>query len=192
MNRYYLTLIVYILIYYKSVFAQEKYEKEERIHANSVHTSATEFINEICIGCKVKWYLEEGLTSKSIEAKFTNDKSKYSIEFDTLGNIEDTEVEISIIDLDHPLRDSINNYLSKSYNKYKIQKIQIQYSGHISHIINKLNNDVHSDNLLIKYELIVKCSEKKEKALYEFQFSNSGRMESMSKIIFKSSSHLEY
>lgn len=192
MNRLYLALIISLFVNFETVFAQEKYEKEERIHASSVPITAIEFINQICLDCKVKWYLEEGLKSKSIEAKFKVNKSKYSIEFDTLGTIEDAEVDISIKVLDSAIHDSITNYLSKTFNKYKIQKIQVQYSGDKSYIVNKIKNDMHSDNLIIKYELIARCSNEKETALYEFLFNDRGIMESKSEIIFKPSSHLEY
>lgn len=174
------------------LFAQQKYEKESRINSKDVPTKAMNFIDSINLKNKVRWYLEEGLDIKSIEAKFKNNSKKYSIEFDTLGNIQDAEIEITWGEAQVPFIDSINSQLKKDCLKHKIVKIQIQYSGTSSEILSKLRGNKLSGNLNIKYEIVVKCKSKNTVVLFEYLFNKKAQLISRSEIIFKNSSHLEY
>jgi len=181
-----------IILYSSNVFAQEKFEKESRIKGQAVPPKAIQFIDSLNLKNKVKWFLEEGLERKSIEAKFKNKKKKYSIEFDTLGNIEDVEIEIHWKELQTNLKDSICLYLNNDCLKYKIVKVQIQFSGNQPELLSKLKTPEAMPNLITKYEVIVKCSSKNSVDLFEYLFSDTGKPLSISKIIFKNSSHLEY
>jgi len=181
-----------IVLYSCNVFAQEKFEKESRIKRQSVPSKAVQFIDSLNFKNKVKWFLEEGLERKSIEAKFKNKKKRYSIEFDTLGNVEDIEIEIHWKELQTQIKDSICFHLNNNCLKYKIIKVQIQFSGNQSQLLSKLKTTGSTQNLTTKYEVIVKCNSKNSIDLFEYLFSDAGKPLSISKIIFKNSSHLEY
>lgn len=194
MLRRIITLTIFLMFGLCSnyLFAQQKYEKESRIKSKDVPSEAMNFIHSINVGNKIKWYLEEGLQTKSIEAKFKYKSKKYSIEFDTLGNIEDAEIEIKWDEMQTPFKDSISSQLKKDCLKQKIVKVQIQYSGTSSEILSKLRENKISGNLTSKYEVVVRCKSKDTVVLFEYLFNKTAQVVSRSEIIFKNSSHLEY
>lgn len=189
----FICIILFLAVHYSNnLCAQKKFEKESRIKQKDVPFKALQFINSLELNKKVKWYQEEGFKTKSIEAKFKLNKIKYSLEFDTLGIIEDLEIEANWKGLDARLLDSIFLIIKKDCLKHKIVKLQIQYSGDESAIFTKIKTLVNNVNLTIKYELIITCKIKKNVDLYEYLFSETGKLLSISKIVFRNSSHLEY
>jgi len=189
--------IIYILLIIvfacsSNLIAQEKFEKESRIKGYDVPIEAQLFIDSSNITNKVKWYKEEGLNTQSIEAKFKHNNSKYSVEFNTGGDVEDIEIEVNFEDLESHLKEAIILQLKTDCSKYKIVKVQKQYMGSESHLLSILKTDKTSSSLTIKYELIIRCHQQKEVNLFEYLFNDSGELISTSKIVFKNSSHLEY
>jgi hypothetical protein len=87
-------LLKILLLLATSAFGQVKYEKEFRLKPGQVPVKARQFIDSINLQQKVKWYYEQNLKGNSIEAKFRMNHKRYSIEFDTLGNLQDVEVQI--------------------------------------------------------------------------------------------------
>ncbi|MEZ4934623.1 MAG: hypothetical protein R2788_21160 [Saprospiraceae bacterium] len=86
------------------IHAQVKYEKESRLKEKDVPSIALDFIDSLAVKKKVRWYLEEGFNRTSVEAKFKMDNRKYSIEFDTIGNLEDIEIQVKWDGLNKTLR----------------------------------------------------------------------------------------
>lgn len=175
-----------------NLFAQDKFEKESRIKRGDIPSKALLFIDSLHYKTKIKWYKEEGLTRISIEAKFNHNKTKYSVEFDELGNIEDIEIEVNWPDIESELSKSITKQLQLDCSKHKIVKIQRQFTGSENDLFSLLRNGIHSEKIPIKYEIVVRCNEQKEVNLFEYLFNEKGILVSKSKIIFKNSSHLEY
>ena len=173
-------------------YAQQKYEKESRLGEADVPPLANSFIDSLAVPGKVKWYLEEGFDRKSIEAKFSFRNEKYSVEFDTLGRLEDIEIQQKWSDLAKPLRNTIATQLQEDCKNFKIQKVQIQYSGEQSILLSKIKTGQAIGDYTIRYEIIVKCAKAKEINLFEYLFSNQGQKLTASKIVFKNSSNLEY
>ena len=175
-----------------TLFAQEKFEKESRIKKTNVPLKARLFVDSLQPQHSIKWYKEEGLLGNSIEAKFKNDKTLYSVEFDTLGNIQDLEIEINWDDIPSSASDSIYAQLKMDCLKNKIVKVQRQYSGKQSIPLSFRNYHLKRESLVINYELIVRCKEQNNVALFEYLFDEKGQFISRSTIVFKNSSHLEY
>jgi hypothetical protein len=173
-------------------WAQNKFEKESRITRDAVHPQALQFIDSLQLTSRVRWYLEEGLTEKTIEAKFKKNKLRYSVEFDTLGRIQDVEVDVSWNDLALDLRSIIESSLEKNCSRHRIIKVQRQFSGKRNLLFLLINNAQISEELEVKYEVIVRCRQENSVDLYEYLFSQTGFVLSVSRIIFKNSSHLEY
>lgn len=194
MPKYIYTCVTILLVLFASadLFAQEKFEKESRIKQRDVPQKALEFIDSVNVKAKLKWYVEEGMNRRSIEAKFGQNKKRYSIEFDTLGHVEDVEIELLQNELTTAINDAINNQLKKDCLKYKIEKIQVQYSGTEQALLAKLKNRPTSEKLIVKYEVVVKCTSKNKVELLEYLFNDTGTVLSTSTIVFKNSSHLEY
>ncbi len=175
-----------------NLFAQEKFEKERRIKTANVPAEALSFVDALDVKSKVKWFKEEGLSQKTIEAKFKHHKAKYSVEFDTLGKVEDVEIQVNWRELRSQVSDSICLQLKTDCSKYKIVKVQKQYSGDASALISMLKAGTNNPSVTLKYELVVKCHQQKKVDLFEYLFTDKGQLISTSKIVFKNSSHLEY
>lgn len=175
-----------------NVLAQEKLEKESRLCAKHVNTDALNFIDSLELNTKVKWYKEEGIDKESIEAKFKLKSIRYSIEFDTLGKVEDIEVDIKWEDLDLSVKNKIEAYFQEDCLKFELSKIQIQYSGNPSALIYTFRNNKSTEEVIVKYEVVVKCKSKKGIHLFEYLFDDTGKLISKYRIRFNNSSHLEY
>jgi hypothetical protein len=172
--------------------AQEKFEKESRIKATEVPKKALHFIATLELPVKVKWYLEEGLERQSIESKFKYQGARYSVEFDTLGNIEDVELEVKPKELPSAAMDAIAARLKEDCSAYKITKVQLQYLGEEEALKQVIRSAKVGEGVTTNVELVINCRNDQGKNLYEYLFDASGKVLSVSKIVFKNSSHLEY
>ena len=186
--------IVFILLalFLNLSYAQQKYEKESRLKEKDVPSKALDFIDSLGIEKRIRWYFEEGFDRSSIEAKFKLSNQKYSVEFDTTGNLEDIEIQVRWNDLQKSLRDSISAHLGVDCKKFKIRKVQIQYSGDRTSLLSKIKTGKSTSNFIVRYEIVVKCSNKKDVVLFEYLFNETGDKLARSQIIFKNSSNLEY
>ncbi len=174
------------------LWSQDKFEKERRIKRKDVPSEALKFLDSLHIKSRVKWFQEEGLIDKSIEAKFKRNKIRYSVEFDSTGRIEDIEMELPWRHVELSVRNRISSQLEQNCTKHKIVKVQRQFSGKASDLLTWMQTSTSTKLLTINYEIIVKCSQQKHVDLYEYLFNAHGETLSVSKIVFKNSSHLEY
>jgi hypothetical protein len=174
------------------LYAQEKFERESRLKRSDVPEKALCFIDSLEIKSRVKWYFEQGLERSSIEAKFKKDKKKHSVEFDSLGNIEDVEILIKWKKLPAQLKDSINFQFQTDCAKHKIEKVQIQFTGGCEALFAKIKTQEINLLLTTRYEIIVRCSSSNDINLFEYLFGEDGEVISRSKIIFKNSTNLEF
>jgi hypothetical protein len=188
--KFLMFLIVFCVSF--NLSAQDKFEKESRIKPKVVPSRALQFINSLNLTTKLKWFKEEGLDKKSIEAKFKLNKAICSVEFDTLGKIEDVEIEVNWKDLKSDLKDSIFSQLKLDCSSHKIVKVQRQFTGSENDLFALLKTENILEHLEIKYEIIIRCKHQKKVDLFEYLFNNEGKLISKSKIVFKNSSHLEY
>ena len=184
-----LTIFLFIL---HGAFAQQKIEREYRLDISEVPTHAIQFIDISELENHVKWYFEENLKGNSIEAKFTYKSKRYSIEFDTTGKLQDIEIEIPSEDMDTATLSIIELNLSARFSKYKIDKIQIQYSDSLSSFSEFLKTINDISDRFIKYEIVAKGKREKRWKLYEFTYSRQGSLESEVQIILRNTDNLEY
>lgn len=184
-------LLVAATFFGASSWAQEKFEKESRLKSDEVPSEAQAFIDSLGVESKIKWYAEEGLNQSSIEAKFEFQNQEYSVEFDTSGVLEDIEILMDWEELEQSLKDQINAQLEKECEKFNIRKVQIQYSGNPSNLLIKIRTG-EAKKVEVRYELIVKCRDENDVALFEYLFNDQGIQLSRSRIVFKNSSNLEY
>jgi hypothetical protein len=174
--------------------AQDKFERESRINSNEVPALAVSFIDSLNTQ-KVKWYLEERTNDYSFEAKLKLKKQCYSIEFDTLGRLEDVEKTVKWKELDPKVRATIQLQLSKQHKRFKVKKAQIQYTGATNLILKKIKHSTNAPSLQTNYELVLKCwpkGKKQQVILYEYLFDERGIELRKSKIVFKNATNLEY
>jgi len=187
------TFFFILFLYPLLSWGQEKYEKERRINIEEVPVEAVKFLQALAFDRKIKWYQEEGINRTSFEAKTKFQHKKYSIEFDKLGQIEDAEIRMDWSEIPKPTQTAIQQQLGEEFQKFKIKKIQVQYTGASPTLIQYLNDQSKDvDSITTKYEIIVKGKKKDTRNWYEFLFSQRGTIEKRSVIVFRNTDNLEF
>lgn len=187
-------LVLLPVIFYGQLSAQDQYkfEKEVRLKEEKVPAKARSYVEQFPFTKKVKWYLEQNLEEQSIEAKVKYQKKKHSIEFDSLGNLQDIEVEVKWESVSSLVRDSICSILNKNYARWRVQKIQIQYTGHPERLLRCIQNQATEESVTLNYELIIKAKTAGEVKQYEVLFADTGRLRRSSEILLRNSDNIEY
>lgn len=187
MTKILIFLCVFCVNFYS--YSQSKTELEERIDKRDAPLLAQKFIDSLAFSSKIKWYIEQDYTKKTVEAKTKSEGKKYSIEFDTLGQIEDIEVEIKWNQIPIFTQNAICEKLNADFEKHKIKKIQIQYIGKEADL---LNFQTSTEKLIIKYEIVLKGEKQSKISFYEYLFSEKGDFEQEAQFDFRNTDHLEY
>jgi hypothetical protein len=185
-------LLLLGLLFPTLLLAQTKYEKEYRIEPEEVPQKAFQFIHSEGNDFSEKWYFEENLEGNSIEAKFKYLRKRYSVEFDTLGNLLDIEVETPFNDLPGNLQTSIKTSLQNTFSKFTIRKMQLQYSGAINSFADFIAESAKEKQYTIYYELVVKGRKNRKWYLYEMTFNHFGELEKTEQIILRNTDNLEF
>ena len=182
------------LLFLNTLEAQVKYDREYRMSKEDVPQAALDFVREIDLTSKVKWYKEEGPDGDSVEAKTKIKSRKYNIDFDGEGLIEDIEVDIKPRELDPILHKKIKAYLDSNYQKPKICKAQIQVVGSRENLIKVLNYPESKENLnlITRYELEVTIKDQRRHHKMEFLFDPNGVLIRKTRIITKNTDNLDY
>ena len=190
----YKTAVILISLFISSinVTGQKKYEREYDLKKENVPGMAITFMDSCCPNSKVKWYGEESLTGKTIEAKINYKGSLYSIEFDTSGYIQDVEKKIGLYDIPKNARLAIVKKLDSIFSKHKIEKVQVQWIASnqaLYELIEKSNITLlHT----INYEIVVKGKNENSTKMYEILFSSEGSILSVSEIVQRNTDNLDY
>ena len=173
-------------------FTQVKFEKEYRIKEDNIPDNIKSYLNKITFKKKIKWYKDEGLSKYTYEAKTLHDNLNFSIEFDSLGIIEDVEFKIEWKSVPELTKKNIGLYLDSIYQKKKIIKVQIQYTGKPENLINILRDRSQNQRLTRKYEIVLKGKENRKYQMMEYLFTNEGKFEHKATIMIKNTDNLEY
>ena len=171
--------------------AGQKFEKEYRIEPEEVPENALQFIHSPDRDLSEKWYYEESQGGSSVEAKFKHQNKWHSVEFDTLGNLQDIEVEADFSELPVTVKSAVQNSLRTNYSKYNIRKTQIQYSGNIVSFSDYMKR-TKSEQYDIRYEMVVKAKKNGKWNLYEISFNHCGELEKTEQIILRNTDNLEF
>lgn len=185
------TILILVAFFLTSsyTYSQSKIEIEERIEKKEIPLSAQNFIDSLYFFSKIKWFVEQEYNKKTYEAKTKSKGKKYSIEFDSLGQIEDIELEIKWNQIPISTQNEILKKLNTDFEKHKIKKIQIQYTGKATDLI---SFQISTENLTIKYEIVLKGQKKSKTSFYEYLFSAKGELENEILFEFRNTDHLEY
>lgn len=175
-------------IFYAS-FSQEKIEKESGIKASQVPEPAREWLEDAFEDIKKpKWYLEISQLGKSYEAKFQFKDHYYSVEFDSLGNIQDVEIEINQSEVSPEVWTEIQSYFDTAYEQVKVEKIQRQLTGSSS-ALEDYFDEGETDGITIRYELVFQ-GKKEAWELWEGLFDESGKFLSQLKVQIRANDNL--
>ena len=185
-------LIFLFTFIFINAFSQFKFEKESRLKRADVPSQALGLIESLAIPGKIKWYSEENLTGNSVEAKFSFNKKKYSVEFDSDGNFQDLEITIHVNEIQEKLKAVIFNKLESEFSKYSIQKIQAHYPGKNHEILSIIKNPPQEPGSNVKYEFVVNGKSGNTTKQYEMTFENTGILTDKKEIIQKNADNLEF
>lgn len=192
MKNYKITFLIFLFALPFNLAGQIKYEREYDLEKEKVPGIAKTFIDSCCPNSKVKWYGEESLTGKSIEAKINYKGSLYSIEFDTSGHIQDVEKNIGLHDIPENARLAIVNKLDSVFSKHKTDKIQVQWVGSNQALYELIEKSNSTLPYTISYEIEVKGRKGKSTKMYEVLFSMDGSILKLSEIVQRNTDNLDY
>ena len=188
-------LLIMALFQYSTGLSQVKVEREHRIKKNQFPDAAHDFIKEkLKDAKKIRFYKETDTTKITYEAKFKKDKLHYSIEFDESGKVEDIEILIKEVDVPQDSWSNITKFLREKFDKYKIRKIQQQYSFTSDETAETTLN-IAFQNLLIpslNYAIIVRGKIQDNHADFEILFGAEGDFIKMKESLPANYDHVLY
>lgn len=193
-NRILRGIVSFILMGYFCIsccFGQQKFERESRISKSDLPAFAVDFQSLFKDNQSMKWYREEGLNRESIETKYRRNGKVFSVEFDTLGVIEDVEIKTKLNELPEQVQENICNTLEKESDSYAIDKIQRQYTGSQSDLEQTALSGECAD-CTTNYEVVVRMKHDEQLVSFEYLFDHEGSVITRSEIVIQTSSHLEY
>ena len=142
----------------------------------SISANALSLIeNKIRDAKRVRFYKETDSAKVSFEAKLKKDRLWYSIEFNDEGILEDIEILIKPIDVPNDTFAKIEGYLKKNFIKYRILRLQQQYSASNETLETTLKNAFQ--NLILpsnNFELVVAGKKENGYLDYEILFDADG------------------
>ncbi len=174
------------------VAAQEKSEREYRAALQDIPEAARQYVDAFRFTDKVKWYVEEGLTQKSLEAKTGKGENRFSIEFGMDGHFQDLEIQRDWNTLDTDVKTRMEARLHADFSGHKVDKVQVQYSGDAEAVREFVLNALQPERVTVKYELEVEGTADGGRALFEYTFSSAGDFEKRKKVILRPSDNLEF
>lgn len=177
--------------------AQRKFEKEVRIRnrelSEQVPKAALEFVDALPCDHRLRWYREEGYDGHSFEAKTRIERRRISIEFSANGDFEDIEANISPDGILKPTaRQAMEDYLQASNGQYRIEKLQIQYSGNAEAACKSFSTGAPQDGAAVRYEWVVSSKEDGEFVLFEYLFDEDGAFIKRTEIDLVPTDNIEY
>jgi hypothetical protein len=173
--------------------AQTKFEREYRIKEKDVPEKAVQFIDDVFKKAKVKWYSEESQDGKSIEAKTKYQMQKFSVEFDTAGNLQDVEKIIKFEDLGQSTANALTRSLSAQFGDYKIMKIQIQWTSDDPATIKELIKKGSSEKTFVEnFEIVLETREDKTFIAYEVLIDQNGNIVKSLELDLRSMNNMEF
>lgn len=174
------------------VSQQYKYEKESRIKEDAVPENAINFVDSMGFNSRIKWYKEIAYDRTSIEAKTKSKGKRYSIEFSDDGTFEDVEIEIRSSEIPTDTYFLIKKHLQSKYEKYSIEKVQIQYLGDKALILHFFQEEIPANQIEINYEIVISTKVDGSFVMFEYLFSESGEAIKSLQVKLKKSDNIEY
>lgn len=172
--RYFLPVILFVLGSYG--YAQQKQEQEFGIDEKDLPRNISPLLSEYLKDVKrLRFFKELDGQKTSYEVKFKKDTLYYSIEFDSIGQLEDVEFIIKESAIPKKSYASINEYLGTAHEKYRIKKIQQQYpheGGNAKALLRDAFQNLLSTK--INYELIIATKDKEGYVEFEITFDAQG------------------
>ncbi len=179
------------------LWAQYKLEREYRVKAKEVPELARSLVDSCYPETRVRWYVEESATRKSYEAKLKykkeGKKRHYSIEFDTLGRVEDVEMLIEFSELPPTIQKAAQEQMQQLFKRHKLVRVQEQWLADLPTLQAKMKDRTLPKALITNYEIVVvgRQANNLYKSL-EFTLDAQGTVISVLEIVHNSHDNLLY
>jgi len=176
-----------------SVLGQDKLEQEVRVKAQQVPLEARKWLKDAFESVrKPKWYKEFSELDYSFEAKFKLKGRFHSVEFDSLGNVLDVEIEIEWESLSEEVKANLTLYFEETLRRFKLEKIQIQYSG-LPGDLEDFFDEEETEGVLIQFEIEYQAEDQSEVIrIWEGTFSSDGKFLTHRRIIVRELFNLSF
>lgn len=184
-------LYVILFLFFQFTAFTQKIEKESRVSVELIPAKAVKFISDLDLNDKVKWYKEKTTGRDSYESKFKLRGFYYSVEFDTLGNIEDVEILQKKRNLSLEEREVLKAGILKEFEKFKWVKIQRQYIGK-EHELKKIitqNEELVPPNFEVEVEVLTSDGSWE---MYEILLDNKGEVLMKREVQLRPTDNLNY
>lgn len=189
--KLFLSLFAFLLLF--QMQAQVKNEQERRIKKKDVPTEVKDWLKDAYEKQrKVKWFYQTDGEKKVYEAKLMQNGKKHSIEIHPNGIVENIEVEIDFDEIQIQVKQTMQAYFEKNYTKYKIKKIQIQYTGNNDDLEDLIDEDEFDESIEVNYEVEFYGKNETENELWESLFDAEGNLVLRRKIQLKATDNLDY
>lgn len=150
----FLPILIFSVGIFNFSFSQNKIERESGIKQRAVPSAAVDWLKDSFENVKSpKWYLEYSQNGKSYEAKFNYKGHFHSVEFDSLGNVQDVEIEIEESEVTPDVWVEIQSYFVSEYEQVKVEKIQRQLTGSKSDLEDFFDED-ETEGMVTRYEIV--------------------------------------
>ena len=185
-------LLFIVLFNLTSVYSQDKLEREYRIKQSEVPAKALGFTEHSFPDVRMKWYGEDNLNGKAIEAKGKLQGKLYSIKFDTSGVLQDIEMVINFNTIPENIRLAIQKNLEDRFSKFRVQKTQIQWVGNMDDLAALVKGENVSGTYSTNYEITFQGTRDRRSDYYEVLSNDKGELIRESKIVQRNNHHLIY
>ncbi|AFL85128.1 hypothetical protein Belba_2579 [Belliella baltica DSM 15883] len=175
-KKFKLFLLFFLLITSSITYAQKR-EVEKSVKAADVPEEARLWLKDAYEGkSRVKWYFQTDGEKEVYEAKLKWKKKWHSVEFLPSGEILNIEILITIKELPEDVYENMVQYFTANYQRYKIDRIQIQYTGESDDLEDLIDENEVAEQLILQYEVEYFGREKGENKMWEGHFDRLGKM----------------
>lgn len=153
---------------------------------------ALEYVKSSFQNASMKWYGEENLDGKAIEAKGRMNGKFYSVKFNIKGELQDIEQVMDFSSIPEKVRIEIENSLKSRFSKFKLQKTQIQWVGNMIDLAALINGEKIKGAYSTNYEITFRGTKDGIIDYYEILSNDKGELIRESKIVLRSNQNLIY
>jgi len=186
-------IVILSLLSTLSLIGQEvKTEIETRIKGDQIPQNSLNWVETTFPERKrLKWYSENNNNKMTFEAKFKYSGSRYSVEFDKEGSIEDVEVNVKLKDIQEDISGAISKTLN-NFEKYRIVKIQEQWTAKSSDLLQKALIEQNKSLATIRYEIEFRAIIEGIDGFWEGLFDTKGALLQRSRIALRPTDNLDF
>lgn len=168
-------IVVFLLLILTSVSYGQKREIERAVNSSNVPNKAISWLKDTYEGHnKVRWYFQTDGEKEVYEAKLKWQGKWHSVEFSPEGEIQNIEILINVGGLEKDVYQNLTRYLTENYQRSKIDRLQIQYTGSSDDLEGLIEQNEIGPHLTKQYEIEYFGRENGVNRMWEGHFDRDG------------------